>query len=302
MKSLSETLNDDENRFLFSNLPATLQAEVSKKLPPKDFGNLLQTSKEVQTSIKKYARSTCRDYFFKRTHNIVSNQQRIIEDFLDSKPIKRTYALETTMILNLDINQKAIDIIRKIHKYNLENCEKATIQLLPTEIIEKLIDKIKENKKTIKLHNSLRDYRSRSGIPCPHTMCLIATVRRFFFITYSILCTVSGLLLIAGHLIASLIIISVPIFHLVAITIVTLNNKFKDLQDDDLIEDYKNKMTLQKNEISRLVEELDRIFSNATKESTPTDINNKEKVLEASSGSDLRSETAQYFPFHRNQY
>lgn len=59
--------------FPLNKLPAVLQAEISKKLKPQEFGALLCSSKEVSRNIKKYASLSYDTYLFDRQQNVIKN-------------------------------------------------------------------------------------------------------------------------------------------------------------------------------------------------------------------------------------
>lgn len=263
MKTKLTLKNRDQIKFPFSELPSVLQARIASKLSPQDFGNLLQSSKEVGRKIKKYAVSTCDNYFFRRQQNII---KKFIHPYL-TKSIFDNVSCE---------NKESYELLKKIYYYNFRHQD--TNLLFPTETIQNLIHKINEKNNTFHRYASL-SYRERFKprhiiIPNGHgstVMSFPSTEPVVIFLLF---------ILISAAFLSMARAVRVLDFEL-AVSLITLGIGvafFAYIMPDRYIQARLVATNARyEKEISRLITELDNIFLNLPKEVGSVDFNINEK-------------------------
>ncbi len=120
--------------FPFNRLPAVLQAEVSKKLGPNEFGHLLCSSKEVSRNIRKYASLSYDTYFF-------NQQQNLIKNFIKPNLNKKHHYDDNSIfsVYCYGLRSKKVDmVLESIYLFNLNQNQNKKI-VFPTEVIQDVI-------------------------------------------------------------------------------------------------------------------------------------------------------------------
>lgn len=265
MKKKSVIESRDRKKFPFSELPATIQAEIATKLAPKEFGRLLQSSKGVNRNVKKYASLSCDHYFYNQQQNILKN---FLGSFVDNKP-SISFNFFPGPFSMAPRHAKAIKLLEDIHFLNLSQEKKKV--LFPTREIQILIEKIKENNATVKAYESARRSKADSPSYKAFPECLKYFLYALLFVVYTI-CAFGGVPIDVARAAAGLTLLA---FMSAVFVYVKINGYIHDCQEarrDAMIAQLKAKEARQSMEISRLVEDLDKIFNAFPKESRSLDI------------------------------
>lgn len=276
MKEQSIRYSQRQMMFPFSELPSTLQAEISTKLAPKEFSGLLQSSKVVNRNLLMYASLSCDIYYFEQ-------QQNMIKNFLKDKITGYSSIRYPYVCLSTGKNKRSDILLKEIYDFNLSQENKKVI--FPTNKIKSLIKKTYEyvdidhqiEESTLRLSCTtllLKDDKYGALIePCLPYIFVAGGISLTFLFGVFIISYILGKLIVPIIVMAVLIIPAAILLVTIAALYIFIRIKAYDiLSKKSVNEQLREKKSNLSMEISPLVNELSDILINVQKEPHSHDI------------------------------